>query len=414
MSMLLPRLFAAALVAGSLTGFMGCAPEAKPAAAPPPPKVLVSAVSQRNVELFAETVGQLDGYVNAEIRARVRGYLKAQSYRDGSTVQAGQLLFTIDPQEYQAALESARGTLARAHAAVQLSKAQYARTEALLQSGTTTPRALEDALASRDDAIGQERAAQAAVRQAELNLSYTQVRSPVEGMAGLALVRVGNLVGADGPTLLTTVSSLDPMRVRFPISEREYLKNAQRYRELSGHDLAWTKAQFAKLDSGEPVAPGEEGVELVLADDSTYKKRGLIVATDREINPSTGTIEVEALFPNPDGILRPGQYGRVRMRRADAGKPAIVVAQKALLEVQGTYSVAVLGDGNKVELRRVEVGEVTGDERVITKGLSAGERIVVEGVQKVSDGAQVVPQDAPTRAAFLGSGENPRASTLAE
>lgn len=391
--------FAAALtLVGALALGMstGCSKAAAPQAAPPPPKVLVAAVQQRQVELFDDNVGQLDGYVNAEIRARVRGYLKSQAYRDGSTVKAGQLLFTIDPVEYQAALESARGTLARAHAAVQLAQHQFSRTQALLKTGTVTQSALEDATAALDDAKGQERAAQAAVRQAELNLSYTQLHSPLDGIAGLALVRTGNLVGQEGPTRLTTVSTLDPMRVRFPISERDYLKNAQKFKELGSHDLKWAKDQLAQLERG-PSDTGEQGVELVLVDDSVYPRRGLIVSTDREINPSTGTIQVEALFPNPDGILRPGQYARVRTRRANTDGKALVVSQKSLLEVQGTYSVAVVKQDNKVELRRVEVGPATGDERVITKGLELGERIVVEGVQKVSDGAQVVPENAPEK-----------------
>jgi membrane fusion protein (multidrug efflux system) len=390
------RPFASTLTLALVLGGAACNKQAPPPPAPPPPKVLVAPVKQAQVNLFDDNVGQLDGYVNAEIRARVRGYLKQQTYRDGSQVKAGQLLFTIDPVEFQAALDSARGTLGRAHAAVQLAQQQYTRTQALLKTGTVTQRALEDATAAAEDAKGQERAAQAAVRQAELNVSYTQLHSPLDGIAGLARVRVGNLVGQDGPTLLTTVSTLDPMRVRFPISERDYLKNAHKFKELGTHDLKWAKAQMTQLEKGRTDS-GDEGVELVLVDDSVYPKRGIIVSTDREINPSTGTIQVEALFPNPEGILRPGQYARVRTRRADTGGDALVVSQKSLLEVQGTYSVAVVKQDNKVELRRVEVGAASGDERIITKGLSAGERIVVEGVQKVADGATVVPEDAPEK-----------------
>lgn len=390
------------LVAATLAGSLGCAPEQKAPAPPPPPKVLVAPVQARSVELVQEAVGQVDGYVNAEMRARVRGFLQSQAYRDGAPVKAGQLLFTIDPSEYRAAFESAQGQLGRARAALALSQAQYTRSEALLKSGTVTQQAYDDAAAKLADARGQERAAQAAVRQAELNLSYTQVRSPIDGVAGLASVRVGNLVGADGPTLLTTVSQLDPVRVRFPVSERDYLASAGRFRDQGVRDLAWAKAQFARLEQEEGRG---EGLELVLADGNVYPRRGVIVATDREINPSTGTIEVEALFPNPDGLLRPGQYGRVRMKRAHGGGDEIVVAQRALLEVQGTFSVAVVGEGNKVELRRVDVGPSTGDERVISKGLTKGERIVIEGVQKVSDGAQVVPENAPQSTAAVRDGQ---------
>ncbi|MDB4974241.1 MAG: efflux system, rane fusion protein CmeA [Myxococcaceae bacterium] len=380
-----------ALALTTLTS-VGCAKEAPKPAAPPPPKVLVAPVRARPVELFSENVGQLDGFVNAEIRARVRGYLKEQLYRDGAQVKAGQLLFSIDPVEYQAALESARGTLARARSAVTLGKQQFERAQALIRTGTVTQRAVDDATAALSDAQGQERAAQAAVRQAELNLSYTQLRSPIDGVAGLARVRTGNLVGQDGPTLLTTVSTLDPMRVRFPISERDYLKNAKKYQELGVADVKQVKTKLVSLDQA--PAP-DESVELVLADDSTYARRGLIVATDREINPSTGTITVEALFANPEGILRPGQYARIRTKRSDSAADSLVVPQKALLETQGTFSVAVVKADNKVELRRVEVGPTTGEDRIVTKGLTAGETVVVEGVQKVADGAPVVPEVAP-------------------
>lgn len=374
---------------------VGCSKEAEKPAAPPPPKVLVAPVQKRSVVLVTEVVGQLDGYVNAEIRARVRGFLKSQGYRDGTPVKAGQVLFTIDPAEYEAQREAARGQLSRARAALALSKSQLARSEALLASGTITQRALEDAAAAYQDAIGQERAAQAAVKTAELNLSYTRLRSPVDGAAGIAQVRVGNLVGADGPTLLTTVSQLDPIRVRFPLSERDYLKGAALFKSLGNRDLAWARAQFAALDKGARTEAGDAGLTLRLADGSEYTHRGVVVAADREIRASTGTIELEALFPNPDGLLRPGQYGRVRMHGQDSGAEALVVSQKALLEVQGTYSLAVLGEGNKVELRRVEVGPNTGTDRVITKGVAVGERVVVEGVQKVSDGAVVVPELVP-------------------
>jgi membrane fusion protein (multidrug efflux system) len=186
------------------------------------------------------------------------------------------------------------------------------------------------------------------------------------------------------------------MRVRFPISERDYLKNAHSLKERGTHDLKWARQQMAQLEKGR-TDTGDEGVELLLVDGSVYPRRGIIVSTDREINPSTGTIQLEALFPNPEGILRPGQYGRVRTRRAHTDGQALVVAQKSLLEVQGTYSVAVVKADNVVELRRVEVGPISGDERVITKGLTVGERIVVEGVQKVADGATVVPERAPDK-----------------
>jgi membrane fusion protein (multidrug efflux system) len=215
-------------------------------------------------------------------------------------------------------------------------------------------------------------------------------------------MRAGNLVGQDGPTLLTTVSQVDPMRVSFPLSEIDYVRSADMLKRLDGRDLAWARAAFKNADKakdggGAGAAGGDDGtaLDLILADGSVFPHRGVIVAANRQVDPGTGTIQLQALFPNPDGLLRPGQYGRVRMRRRDAGAGAIVVPDKALLQVQGTYSLAVVGDDNKVKLRRVEVGPTAGALRIIASGVNPGERVVVEGVQKVSDGALVVPQPAP-------------------
>src|SRR6266851_4899636 len=324
--------------------------QAKGKAGPPVPTVTVVPVAQRDVPLFIEAVASLDGYVNAEIRARVKGYLESQKYKDGSAVTQGQPLFTIERTEYAAALADAQSQLLGARAQLQ---------------------------------------------QAQLNLSYTEIRSPVSGVAGLALVRVGNLVGQDGPTLLTTVSQVDPIRVNFPFSEVDYLKSPERFKGLDGRDLAWAKKQFEAMAAG-IAPPGDPGLELILADGSTYPRRGVIVAANRQVDPSTGTIQIQALFPNPDGSLRPGQYGRIRLRRQDAGQNALVVPEKALIQVQGTYSLAVVSADNKVQQRRVEVGPSNGELRIINSGVVAGERVVIEGLQQARDGAVVNPQPVPT------------------
>jgi membrane fusion protein (multidrug efflux system) len=250
---------------------------------------------------------------------------------------------------------------------------------------------LEDAEASARDADDQVKAAGALLRQAELNVSYTEIRSPVTGIAGLAQVRVGNLVGQDGPTLLTTVSEVDPVRVNFPMSEIDYVKSAERLKQLDGRDRAWAEAQFKKLDVGQGQ---DDALELVLADGSVYAHRGVIVAVNRQVDATTGTIQLQALFPNHDNVLRPGQFGRVRMRRRDVGAQALVVPDASLIQVQGTYSLAVVGADNKVKLRRVEVGPAAGPSRIITSGVDLGDRVVVDGVQKATDGATVVV-DAP-------------------
>jgi membrane fusion protein (multidrug efflux system) len=358
----------------------------------PPPTVLVAEVAKQDVSLFVEVVGTLDGYVDADIRARVRGLLQAQRYKDGAAIKQGQLLFTIDRAEYEAASAAAKAALARAETAAAHNKAQLARRQDLGAARVVSKQELEDAEAAAQDADSQVLAAQAQLRQASLNLSYTEIRSPVTGVAGLAQVRVGNLVGQDGPTLLTTVSQIDPVRVSFPMSEVDYLRAASLLKGLDARDLAWARAAFKRADDGTML-------ELLLADGSVYPHRGVIVAANRQVDPTTGTIQLQALFPNPDGLLRPGQYGRVRMRRRDVGPGSLVVPDKALVQVQGSYSLAVVGSDSKVKLRRVEVGQVAGPLRIIKSGVSAGERVVVEGVQKVSDGTLVVAQVAPPEAA---------------
>jgi membrane fusion protein, multidrug efflux system len=362
---------------------------------PAPPKVLYSPVVRRDVPMFLEAVATLDGYVNAEIRARVRGYLSSQDYKEGGAVKANQRLFTIERTEYESALSSATANLARAQAVADRNRTQLARVRELFGSGAMSQQDIDNAVAANAEANAQVEGARAQLQQAQLNLSYTQLRSPLDGVAGVAAVRVGNLVGQDGPTLLTTVSQIDPMRVSFPVNERDYVSLQARFKQLSKRDLAWAKRQVEELEHGGDAEGNDPGVELVLADGSVFPHRGVVVTAGRQFDPSTGTIQVQALVPNPDGLLRPGQYGRVRLRRPQAGENALTVPDKALISVQGSYSLAVLGEGDKVSLRRVEVGPSVHGLRVIEKGVSEGERVVVEGVQKVSDGAQVQGELAP-------------------
>ena len=372
----------------------GCGEPKKPPP-PPPPAVYVATVGRRDVPLYIEAVGTLDGYDNADIRARVRGYLQAQSYKDGSFVKAGQTLFTIESTEYAVAVSAARASLTRARVVQAHDRVQLERDQGLFKTGMVSQQDLDNAAANLADADGQVQSAEAQLQQAQLNLSYTRIHSPIDGVVGLALVRVGNLVGQDSPTLLTTVSQLDPVRVNFPMSEVDYVKSPDRFKQLAEHDLAWAKKQFARLDAGGTADDGDPGLELALTDGSAYPHRGVIVTTNRQIDPSTGTIQIQALLPNPDGALRPGQYARVRIRRADAGLNVLVVPEKALIPVQGTYSVGVVGPDDKVQLRRVDVGPAAQGLRVVEKGVAEGERVVVEGVQKISDGALVVVKEAP-------------------
>ena len=389
------RGLAAAVLAAAVLA--GC--EAKKAPPPPQsPMVRVAPVVRRDVKLYIEAVASLDGYDNADIRARVKGYLKTQSYKDGAPVKAGQLLFTIEPADYAATVEVARAGVTRAQVAQAHNRVQLERDQGLFKTGMFSQQDLDNATANLADADGQIQAAKAQLAQAALNLSYTQVTSPIDGVAGLALVRVGNLVGQDGPTLLTTVSHLDPIRVNFPMSESDYT----RYRDVLAHleqrDLAWARKQFGKLEAGGVTDAGDTGVELVLADGSTYPHRGVIVTANRQIDASTGTIQIQALVPNADGALRPGAYGQVRIKRRDAGQDVLVVPEKALVSVQGTYSLGVVGPDDKVHLRRVELGASTEGLRVIVSGVAEGDRVVVDGVQKISEGALVDPRPAPPQA----------------
>jgi len=361
---------------------------------PPPPTVLVAKVVRGDLALFIEAVGTLDGYVNADIRARVKGYLRSQNYKDGSAVKEGQLLFTIEPEEYANSVAAANAALVRAAAAKANGQVSLERNRALAQQGLVSTQLVDNAIAQAADSNGQVLSAQAALRQAQLNLSYTQIHAPVSGVAGLALVRVGNLVGQDGPTLLTTVSQLDPIRVNFPMSEIDYVRFPNRLKNLGGRDVAWARAQFPKLDQQRPAEGDDPGIELILADGSVYSHRGLLVSANRQVDASTGTIQLQALFPNADGALRPGQYARVRIQREDQGKAALSVPEKALINVQGSYSVAVVGADKRVKLRQVDLGPPTKGLRIVLKGVNEGETIVVDGVQKVAEGAQVNPKPA--------------------
>jgi membrane fusion protein, multidrug efflux system len=382
------------LALASALGLGACA-EAKKPPPPPPPTVLVATVAKRDVPIYIEAVGALDGYVNAESRARVRGFLRTQDYPDGATVKKGQLLFTIESTDYTAAVSSAKAAVARAKVAQERNRIQAVRYQGLFKTGMVSQQDLDNIVASVADADGQVQGAEAQLEQANLNLSYTQMRSPIDGVAGLASVRVGNLVGQDTPTLLTTVSQVDPVRVNFPVSEVDYIRNPDRFKKLEERDLAWAKKQFPRYDSGGTAEGGDPGIDLVLSDGSLYPHKGVIVALSRQIDASTGTIQLQALVPNPEQTLRPGQFGRVRIPRQDAGKNVIAVPEKALINVQGTYSVGVVGPDNKVQLRKVDLGPSVKGLRIVEKGVVEGDRIVVDGVQRITDGAIVDPRPAP-------------------
>ncbi len=383
-----------------ITCLVACSEAKPPPAAPPPASVGFVVVEKRDVALYIEAVGSLDGYVNADIRARVKGYLEKQGYKDGGPVKLNQVLFSIEPTEYQTAAKAASAMLMRAKVLVAKAKLDRDRDQGLVKAGMLAQQELDNAIAAVADAEAQISSAEAQVQAASLNLSYTTIKSPIDGVAGLALVRVGNLVGQDGPTLLTTVSQLDPVRVNFPLNEVDYVRYPERFAHLEGHDLAWAKQEFVRLDKD----PTASGVEIVLADGTVYPHRAAIVSVNRQIDPTSGTTQMQALVPNPDGILRPGEYARVRIRRENEGKNVVVVPEKALVSVQGTYSVATVGADNKVQFRRIDLGTSSQGFRLVTNGLVGGEKVIVDGLQRVTDGATVDPHPAPPPGAPTGAG----------
>ena len=378
---------------------LGCGSEAKKPPPPPPPAVFVAPVTRQDVSVYVESVATLDGYVNADIRARVKGFLKSQDYKEGEPVKKDQLLFTIEDTEYANAVSQAKANLLSRQATQQNAKATLDRVDSLAPKGIVSKQEQDNAKAGSSEAESGVLGARAALETASLNLSYTRIKAPNDGVAGLALVRVGNLVGQEGPTLLTTVSQLHPMRANFPLSELDYVKFPDRLKKLAGRDVEWAKKQFVKLDTEKKTDDGDYGLELVLADGSVFPHRGLIVTVNRQVDSSTGTIQMQALFPNADGTLRPGQYARVRIRQENVGDASLVVPEKALISQQGSFTLAVVGADNKVSLKKVETGPTVKGLTIIKSGVSEGDKIIVEGQQKVTDGAVVNPKPAPPPAA---------------
>jgi RND family efflux transporter MFP subunit len=364
----------AALAAVSLLAVLPSACSKGTAATPAPPAtVAVIDVVKQDVPLRKEWVATLDGYVNARIQPQVTGYLIKQRYVEGSFVKKGEVLFEIDPRPFQAALDQARAQRAQAEAQLGRTARDVERDKPLAE-GHAIPRSqLDNDVQAKLAAEAAVDSAKAAVKTAELNLEFTKVRSLTDGIAGIARGQIGDLVGPS--TLLTSVSRLDPIKAYVAISEGEYL---QFVGGLDGSAEA------------RPFPNGDTPLELVLGDGSVYPHPGKFVLADRQVDPATGTIRIAAAFPNPSNILRPGQFGRVRATLS-VKQDALVVPQRAVTELQGSYQVAVVGEGNKVAIRSVKVGPRYGRLWVIEDGLVAGEKVVAEGVQKVRDGVPVTP-----------------------
>ena len=344
----------------------GCSKE-KPAP-PPPPTVEVTAVVQKDVPIYKEWVGALDGNVNAVIRPQVTGYLIKQNYTEGQMVKKGQVLFEIDPRTFQASLDQAKGQLAQQKARHDTAKANLARIRPLAAKNAVSLKDLDDSVGAELSTRSAVEAAQAVVEEAQLNLGFTKITSPVDGIAGIAKTQLGNLVSPSMQTELTSVSAVDPIKAYINVSEQEYL---------------------AVNGSGKNAA--NIPLELILADGSVYPHKGKLALADRQIDPTTGTLKVGSLFANPGNRLRPGGYGLVRAVMS-VKKGALLVPQRSVTDMQGKYLVAVVGADNKVAIRPVKVAERIGSDWIIEDGLKPGEKIVVEGTQKVKPDMTVNPQ----------------------
>jgi membrane fusion protein (multidrug efflux system) len=381
-----PSLVAHLLAAVCLTVCLVAGCGEKKTAAPTAPEVEVVNVVVKDVPIVREWVGATDGLVNAKINAQIQGYLIKQNYKEGSVVKKGQVLFEIDPRPFQAALEQAKGELAIAEGQLYTAKANLEKIRPLAAVNAVSKKDLDDAIGREASSKAAVQAAKAAVRKAEIDLSFTKITSPIEGIAGIAKVGLGDLVGNPGGPELTTVSTVDPIKVYIPISEQEYMRFTQ------------TKEKS-----------GREGptLELVLADGRVFPHEGRVFFADRQVDERTGTIKVAALFPNPGNILRPGQFAKIRAL-IETQKGALLIPQRAVTELQGRYQVATVNPDNKVDFRWVKVGERTGSLWVIDEGLVPGDRVIVEGMQKVKAGMPVTPkpyQEAPAGAPASPTGK---------
>lgn len=356
----------------------GCSRTSNAAPVVPAQTVQVATVLQQDTPIYSEWVATLDGYVNAQIQPRVSGYIIKQNYKEGSVVQKGQVLFEIDPRPFRAALDQAKAQLAQAEAQLGKARLDVERDTPLAQAQAIAQSQLDTEVQARLGAQAQVDAAKANIEQAELNVEWTKVTSLVTGIAGIAQVQIGNLVGPN--SVLTSVSQVDPIKAYFTVSEQEFTNFHRRF------------PSQASVEEQRRRIP----LQLLLADGSIYEQTGRIYFADREVNPQTGAIRIAGVFANPTNLLRPGGYGRIRasVRTQDA---ALLVPQRAVVELQGSYQLAVVGADDKVSIRPVTVGERIGNVWIITDGVKAGERVVVEGLQKVRDGAPVRPVTAPEK-----------------
>jgi membrane fusion protein (multidrug efflux system) len=347
----------------------GCG-EKKAAGPPPPPEVQVVEVTQQDVPIYSEWVAQLNGDTNAQIVPKIQGYLLRQNYHEGFFVKKGDLLFEIDPRPFQAALDQSKAQLAVSQADLSRADTDVIRDTPLSEQNAIPKKQLDNDMAAQAAAKAQVNAAKAMVEQAQLNLDWTKVYSPIDGIAGVATSQVGDLVGTT--TKMTTISKVDPIRAYFSVSENAYLQSASKIANVIRGNA-----------SSQPYV-----IEYIQANEAPYPKKGRIILVNREVSSQTGTIQIAAEFPNSEAILRPGGFGRVRIQTGD-NKGALLVPQKAVIEVQSAYQLVVVGSDNKASFRPIKVGDRIGSNWIVTDGVKPGEKVVVEGFMKVKEGMPV-------------------------
>jgi len=371
------RLLRTATGVTALSIFWATGCSRKAAQAPPnAPEVLVTTVQPRDVPRVLERVATLDGFINANINAQVQGYIVSRDYQEGSLVKKGDLLFHIDPRPFEAALGQAKGTLAKDQANWTKADADEKRAVDLFNKKVISDQERDTAIAAAESTKANVEADQAAVKSAELNLGYTKITAPIDGLAGFANNQVGDLVGPSSTTPLTTVSQIDPIKAIVTVGEAGFTDFFARYPDAEKRQALLKRIDF----------------DLILGSGTVYPRKGKFYALDRNLDPKTGSIRYYVTFPNPDATLRPGQFGKVRFI-PDAVKNALVVPQEAVTELQGNFQVAVVDQNNKVSIRPVKMGERIGAMWQVTDGLKPGEKVVVQGVQKAREGATVAVKE---------------------
>jgi RND family efflux transporter MFP subunit len=368
--------FAETLSIAFLLALTSCEKKTEHAEAPPPPEVLVTDVVKADVPIVRQWVGTLNGSDNADIRARVTGYLQKRNYQEGSFVKEGDVLFEIDPRPFEASLAQAKSDLAQAQAIQAATEAQFERNEELFNKKVISVQEYENTRQLNLANVAKVDAAQAAIQTAQLNLDFTKIVAPFDGIAGISQAQIGDLVGPSGSTAtLTTESKIDPIRLYFPISEREYREHSDLLRDAMN----------------KPESERQATIEMLFADGTVYPQKGTFSFVNRQVDPTTGTILIAANFPNSDRTLRPGQFAVARAAIENI-PGALLVPERALVDLQGNYQLGVVGADNKADIRAVKIGPSYNRQAVVTEGLKEGEKVIVEGMQKVRPGMAVTPK----------------------